>query len=328
MRVGIVGTEGAGKTTVFQALTRSKGTIPTAHNIASVNIPDSRIDFLSDVFKPKKTTYAKIEFSDPPGFSRKSLALLQPVEALVYVIPVFGKFDNPARLMQNLGTELILRDSEICDNAIKKVQNPKEKELLEKCSYALLDGTPLREVELNEEETKLLKGFGFLTLKPAVIIFNIGQAGMSTDSMGEELDKVRAGFKTTPTIELNAKIESEIAELNEEERKEYEAEFGIGEPPLNRFVRIALPLLKVISFFTVVGDEVRAWQITQGTQVIKAAGKVHSDMERGFIRAEVIGIEEFKLAGSFKAAKDKGLLRTVKQDYIVKDGDIIEFKFH
>lgn len=330
MKLGITGVQGAGKTTVFQVLSHAKLSTPQALNLATIDIPDTRLDFLSQLFKPKKTTYAKVELLDPPGFTKASLALLQPVDALVYVIPFFGRFNDPAvggaKSMQELSTELILRDGEILDNAIKKANEAKDVmtlPLLEKCNSALLEGKPLRELGLGEEDEKLLRGFGFLTLKPILIIFNISERAALPTSM----DSIIAGFKAPPIIQFNAKLESEIIELSEVERKEYALEFGIGEPPLDRLVRIGLSELKVISFFTVKGDEVRAWQIPQGTRVIKAAGKVHSDMERGFIRAEVIGIDELKFVGSFKVAKEKGLVRVVKQDYIVRDGDIIEIKF-
>lgn len=334
MKLGITGVHGSGKTTIFQLLTRGKLGTPPAPNdvrphLASIDIPDHRVDFLSEVFKPKKTTYAKLELLDPPGFTSTSLALLRTADALIYVVPFFGRFNDPSNSLHELSSDLILRDSEILENAIKKsnsrdVRNIPELPLLEKCHSILLEGKPLIELGLTEVDQKLLRGYGFLTLKPVIIILNTGESSVLPTSM----DSIMVGFKSPPVIQFNAKLELELLELSETERKEYASEFGIGEPPLDRFIRIGLPVLKVITFFTVKGEEVRAWQIPDGTQVIEAAGKVHSDMERGFIRAEVIGFDEFKFAGSFKVAKEKGLVRTVKQDYIVKDGDIIEIKFH
>ena len=328
LKLGITGVESSGKTTVFRLFTHKKSSSPSASNLANISIPDERLDFLNSVFRPKKTTYAKLEFLDPPGFAKSSFSLLQPLDALIYVVPCFGEFKNPQKSMQDLLTELILRDAEICETALEKLNDPKEKmlekssgvhptQLLERCSSALLEPISLRQLEFNEAEEKFLRGFGFLSQKPAIVILN-----------SENPDVGAIHELPLPVITFNAKLELEISELTPEERKEYEQEFGIGEPPFERFIRLGLPGLNLATFFTVVGDEVRAWQIPEGTSVIKAAGKVHSDMEHGFIRAQVIGFEDFKSVGSFKDAREKGLLRVVNRDYIVQDGDIIEFRFH
>ncbi|MBI4722911.1 MAG: redox-regulated ATPase YchF [Candidatus Stahlbacteria bacterium] len=324
MKIGITGLQGAGKTTIFRLLTtrpdarrvgngklsfpdKSGFANPPNPNIASIDIPDERLDYLANVLQPKKTTYAKIEFIDPPGFTKSSLSSLQVVEGMIYVV-------NSPESLQELKSELILRDMEICENSLKKSIDPKEQESLEKCKSILSEGKSIRKLELNEAQEKQLRGFGFLTLKPSIVIINVSQD--KTEDRGQK------------TIQVQGKLELEFSELSADEQKEYAKEFNIGEPLLNRFTKEGLPQLNIISFFTTVGQEVRAWQIQEGISIIKAAGKVHSAMEHGFIRAEIIGFENFKQAGSFKEAKEKGLIQTVKQDYIVKDGDIIEFKFN
>ena len=317
MKLWIIGLQGVGKTTIFQLLTHRKLATNPAHKVmcgANIDVPDTRLDFLSETLKSKKTTYAKIELIDLPGFTKTNLTSLQIADALIGVIPLFGKFNEPKKQWQELISELILRDKEICENTLKKIKTLQEKELLEKCNYKLSEGILLREIGINDVELKLLRGYGFLTLKPSVVILN-------TEDLNKEIDL------DTNILKFNAKLEIEISELTEEDRKEYQKEFGITGSPIDRFVKFAFPALKVISFFTVVGDEARAWQIMEGMPIIKAAGKVHSDMEQGFIRADIIGFEDFKSAGSFKSAKEAGKIHTVKQDYIVKDGDIIEFKF-
>jgi len=322
LKLGITGVESSGKTSIFQLFTHKKISSPSVSNLQDVSIPDERLDWLSSVFKPKKTTYAKLKLLDPPGFTKLTLSLLQPLDALIYVIPCFGTLKDPQKSLQELLTELILRDVEICEGALEKsIVGVHPAQLLERCSSALLESTPLREVEFNETEEKFLMGFGFLSQKPAIVILN-----------SEKNDVGAINELPPPVITFNAKLELEISELTQEERKEYEQEFGIGEPPFERFVRLGLPSLKITTFFTVVGDEVRAWQIPERTSVIKAAGKVHSDMERGFIRAQVIGFEDFKSANiasdvgqTFRFAK---FARVVDRKYIVQDGDLIEFKFH
>jgi len=328
MKLGIIGVQGSGKTTVFRALTNGKLTHPPEPNIACVKVHDERLDFLSSVFKPKKTTYAEIEFIDPPGFTKSTLALLQPADALINVIPFFGEFKEPIKYMNEVSNELILKDLELCETRLEKLspKDPTEKtketteiKFLEQCKVVLEKAIPLRKLEFREDEAKLIKEMGFISQKPMVLVLN-----KENEKMSPELE-AKAKSDSISLVDFNAKLELEIAELSPEERDEYEKEFGTGEPPLQKFIRIGYPGLGIITFFTVVGDEVKAWLLKTRTPVIQAAGKVHSDMERGFIRAQVIGYEDFKSTGSFKDAKEKGLIRLVNRDYVVKDGDIIEF---
>ncbi len=312
MKIGFIGVQSSGKTTVFRLLTNGKLATPGKPNIACIHIPDKRLDFLSKVLTSKKTTYAEIEFIDPPGFSASAFSVLQQTDALIQVIPFFGDFKEPEKLMNKVNSELIARDLELCNERLTKSQNKEETELLNQCKSILEKNEPLREIEFKEEAQSLLRGFGFLTQKPMVLVLNYEDKELASKY----------------PISFNAKLELEISELPEDERVEYEKEFKITELALQKFIRIAYPDLGIITFFTVVKDEARAWQIKEGTSVVQSAGKVHSDMERGFIKAQIIGFEDFKSCGSFKDAKEKGKLRLVNKDYTVQDGDIIEFKFN
>ena len=255
--------------------------------------------------------------------------MLQTMDALIYVIPFWGSFDKPLKYLSDLQAELILRDVEMCENAIKKGESPKIVELLTKCKTALDESIPLNKITLNEEEEKSLRGFGFLSQKPAIVILNIDTKD----------DKEMAEFKdksSLPLLILNASVELEILELDPADRAGYCKEFGIDKPIIERFAEAAYTPFKLVVFFTVGEDEVRGWQVTKGMKAPQAAGKVHSDMEQGFIKADVIGFEDFKkvLATvnspevAFKTAKGNGLLQVVDKEYTVKDGDIIDFKFN
>jgi ribosome-binding ATPase len=330
MKIGIVGQPSSGKTAIFKLLTSQINTVSTGKPLIwTMDIKDSRLDFLASIFNPKKLTYVKLELNDVPGFSKTGLALLQTMDALIYVIPFWGSFDKPLKYLSDLQAELILRDVEMCENGINKSESPKTSELLKKCKTALDESIPLSKVTLNEEEEKYLRGFGFLSQKPAIVILN-------TDNKN---DKEITEFKnknSLPLLILNASIELEILELDPSDRDTYCKEYGIDKPVIERFAEVSYAPFKLVIFFTVGEDEVRGWQVTKGMNAPQAAGKVHSDMERGFIKADVIGFEDFKKivatvnshAVAFKTAKGNGLLQVVDKDYIVKDGDIIDFKFN
>ncbi|MDD5529334.1 MAG: DUF933 domain-containing protein [bacterium] len=332
MKIGIVGQQSSGKTTIFKLLT-SQINMPASAKplIWTMDIKDSRLDFLASVFKPKKLTYVKLELNDIPGFSKSGLALLQTMDALIYVIPFWGSFNNPLKYLLDLQSELILRDIEMCENAIKKADSPQISELLKKCKTSLDESIPLSKITLTEEEEKSLRGFGFLSQKPSIVILN-------TDNQ-EKDNKELLNFQnknTLPVLVINASIELEILELEPDDRVTYCKEFGIEKPIIDRFSETAYAPFKLAVFFTVGEDEVRGWQIATGAKASIAAGKVHSDIERGFIKADIIGFEDFKKvlatvpspAIALKTAKGNGLLQVVDKDYIVKDGDIIEFKFN
>lgn len=331
MKVGIVGLQSSGKTTIFKLLTSQTNIVPSAKPLIwTMDIKDLRLDFLASVYNPKKLTYVKLELNDIPGFSKTGLALLQTMDALVYVIPFWGTFNTPLKYLSDLQSELILRDIEMCENALSK-SDAKMSELIKRCKALLDESTPLSKLTLNEEEEKSLRGFGFLSRKPAIIVLN-------TDNK-EKDDKELLDFQnknTLPLLIINASIELEILELDPDDRVAYCKEFGIEKPFIDRFAETAYAPFKLVVFFTIGEDEVRGWQITEGMKVVQAAGKVHTDMERGFIKADVIGFEDFKKVlatvnspdNALKTAKGTGTLQVVDKDYVVKDGDIIEFKFN
>ncbi|NPV54970.1 MAG: redox-regulated ATPase YchF [Firmicutes bacterium] len=380
MQIGIVGLPMAGKTTVFNLLTgmgapagpgadfpgnRDEGTIGMA------KVPDERIDYLHNMFKPRKTTYAQIRVTDLPGLVRSAgvkgdnargqanmfLKSIQGVDAVVHVIRAFPSPDiphmdgsvDPVRDFDAVNMELILSDLEIVYKTLERVNGggggagrgpagprkkiklePGQLEALEKCRVALEAEKPVRDASLTGEEFLLLKGFGFLTAKPLVTVINMGEEHLKTgDYPGRAELRLRAANARSPLVELSARIEAEIASLDDEDdQAAFMQDFGISEPGIRKLARACYDALGLISFFTVGEDEVKAWTIKNGTTAKAAAGKIHSDIEKGFIRAEVAGFDDLKLHGSIAALKEKGLYRLEGKDYIVADGDIISFRFN
>ena len=342
MKVGLIGHRGAGKTTIFnmltglQAQTGGFGGKEEIH-LGVIKVPDARIDKLSQIFKPKKTTYAEIRFTDfPPsegeGNLKSNQALvtqMREVDAITLVLRDFGAGANPIKELNDLMTEMILADLAVVENRRSRLKKekarPQEEALLDRCSEALENEVSLRTLSFSADEENLASGFGFLSRKPVLVIFNQSeeQAGQSlSSSYQEELDR-----RQLQGLALAGKVEMEIAQLDENDRTAFLREIGIEEPARERFIRASYALLNLISFFTTGEDEVRAWTITQGAVARKAAGKIHSDIERGFIRAEVVPYDEFVIYGSDAKCKEAGKLRLEGKDYLVKDGDIIHFRF-
>lgn len=359
MKLAITGFSNSGKTTLFNALTGLNLPVtiyPTLDeggvepHIGVVNVPDERVDRLASIYKPKKKTYATIEYIDYIGLTRdttqnsKVFAVLGDADAIVHVIrafedPVvshpFGGVD-PVRDDKAFETELILRDLGFVEKRLERIELSLkkgkredvhgEKELLIHCKEALESETPLRNIDLTEEENKLLETYQFLSQKPEIIILNVGEKDLNTEKEKELLSSLHSPHLS---LSICGKIEMEIVELPQDERGAFLDSLGIKESALSKLCRSSYEVLGLITFFTVVRDEVRAWTIKKGTEAIKAAGKVHSDMQKGFIKAEVINFDDFVLAGEEMAmAKGKGLVRLEGKSYIVKDGDIINFKFH
>ncbi len=342
MKVGLIGHRGAGKTTIFnmltglQAQTGGFGGKEEIH-LGVIKVPDARIDKLSQIFKPKKTTYAEIRFTDfPPSEGEENLksnqalvTQMREVDAITLVLRDFGAGANPIKELNDLMTEMILADLAVVENRRSRLKKekarPQEEALLDRCSEALENEVSLRTLSFSADEENLASGFGFLSRKPVLVIFNQSeeQAGQSlSSSYQEELDR-----RQLQGLALAGKVEMEIAQLDENDRTAFLREIGIEEPARERFIRASYALLNLISFFTTGEDEVRAWTITQGAVARKAAGKIHSDIERGFIRAEVVPYDEFVLYGSDAKCKEAGKLRLEGKDYLVKDGDIIHFRF-
>lgn len=342
MKVGLIGRRGAGKTTIFNMLTGLRAEVggyggKEEIHLGVIRVPDERVDKLSQIFNPKKTTYAEIRFTDfPPAQSDDNvkanaalLAQMREVDAMALVLGDFEPGAEPTKDLNGLLTEMILADLAVVENRRARLKKekarPQEETLLERCAQALENETSLRNLEFTGDEENLLAGFGFLSRKPVLVLFNLADdmAGQPlSPAYQKELEK-----KGLLGLALAAKVEMEIAQLDENDRPAFLKDIGIKEPARDRFIRASYRLLDLISFFTTGEDEVRAWTISQGTHARKAAGKIHSDIERGFIRAEVIAYQDFVALGSEAKCKEAGKLRLEGKDYVVQDGDIIHFRF-
>ncbi|MPZ75973.1 MAG: redox-regulated ATPase YchF [Deltaproteobacteria bacterium] len=342
MKIGLIGHRGAGKTTIFNMLTGLRAQVggfggKEEVHLGVIKVPDARIGKLSQIYKPKKTTYAEIRFTDfPPTQGEDNLksnntvvSQMREVDAIALVIGDFEADAKPLKDLNDLLTEMILADLTVVENRRSRLKKekarPLEENLLERCSIALENEESLRNLAFNPDEEGLLAGFGFLSRKPLLVLLNQpeGKAGQALDAAYLKELKRRG----LDGLALAAKAETEIAQLDEADRATFLKEIGIDEPARDRFIRASYSLLDLISFFTAGDDEVRAWTITQGTVARKAAGKIHSDIERGFIRAEVIAYEDFIVLGSEAKCKEAGKLRLEGKDYVVKDADIAHFRF-
>ena len=342
MKVGLIGHRGAGKTTVFNMLTGLQAQVggyggKEEVHLGVIKVPDARVDKLSQVFKPKKTTYAEIRFTDFPASQNDDdlkgnsnlVTQMREVDAMALVLGDFEPSAGPLRQLNDLLTEMILADLTVVENRRARLKKekarPQEEALLERCATTLENEESLRNLEFSVDDENLLSGFGFLSRKPVLVLFN-----QPDDKAGQPLSAAyqdelkRRGLDG---LALAGKVEMEVAQLDESDRAAFLKEIGIQEPARERFIRASYRLLDLISFLTTGEDEVRAWTITQGTIARKAAGKIHSDIERGFIRAEVIAYDDFVVLGSEAKCKEAGKLRLEGKDYIVQDGDIIHFRF-
>jgi GTP-binding protein YchF len=368
MKLAIIGLSNSGKTTVFNALARQDlettiyPTVSGEPHFGVVKVPDVRIDRLAEIYKPKKITYATVEYIDYIGLTkgdvqqnRKVFDLIKDAEAIVHVVRGFEDDSvshpmnevNPLRDAETLELELIFGDLEFVEKRLERMEeaqkkgkkaDQKEKDLLLKCREALEKEIPLRNVTFSEEEERAMKPLQFISTKPEVVVLNVGEGDLNSDKVKDierSVISYFAGKRSDPSLpasssvlSLCGKIEMEIAQLSPEEAKAFLDDLAIEEPALNRLIHVSYDLLGLISFITVGEDEVRAWTITKGTNAQRAAGKVHSDIERGFIRAEVAGYEDFMTSGSIHAAREKGLLRLEGKTYLVRDGDIINFRFN
>jgi ribosome-binding ATPase len=352
MKTAIIGLPMTGKTSLFTILTgvRQETRIgSTAARSGIARVPDARVDELARFFTPLKTTHATVEYVDMPSVSKESLrdpsyvASLRVVDAFAHVLRLFedptvphekGSV-NPLRDMEDVETELILSDILVIEKRLerlekdrKKIKNPeldREWELLEQCKAALDSNQPLRQLELGPDEEKRLRGFQFLSQKPVLYVLNLGEeeAGRLAEREREYREGPLAGRRHVAATAICGKIEAELAELPAADQREYLASYGLHESGLERLIGATYTLLGLMSFLTAGEDEVRAWTIPMHTNAVRAAGAIHSDFEKKFIRAEVLNWKSLVDLGGYAGARDKGQLRLEGKEYIVRDGDVL-----
>jgi GTP-binding protein YchF len=352
MQTGIIGLPQVGKTTLFRILTRAnvEARGGQATHVGVAKVPEPRLVELAKLYNPKKITYATVQYVDLPGVQkermRESLATLRDVDAIAHVIRVFdepsvphseGSID-PLRDTTNLDLELILSDHdqiskrlERVERDLKKKRDPmleQERAVLEKCKAHLEAEKPLRELELTTEERKPIAGFLFLSQRPMLYVLNLGDGEAGEMDKAIEKHKLSAleGRPNTAVVAVCGRLEAELAEMEEKEALELLASYGLKEPGLNRLIRATYDLMGLFPFFTAGEPEVRAWTIRKGSTAVKAAGEIHSDIEKGFIRAEVVRCADLLAAGSIAAAKEKAQVRLEGKEYIVQEGDVILFR--
>ena len=343
MKVGLTGFSGSGKTTVFAALT---GLHPDPGErrptMGTIKVPDPRVDFLAGVYKPKKTTYAEVTFVDfPPARDAQKRAVLdqevvtalRDADALVEVVRGFpdltGAAPRPVEDIGDFESELVLADLGQVEKRIERCRKEKGKErevvLLTRLQAHLEGGRPLRTLELTADERTELAGFAFLSLRPLLVVLNVAEGEVAKPLPASVAECARAAG--AEAMVLSAQVEAEVAELDAGDRTAFLADLGLAESARDRFIRASYALLDLISFLTGGEDECRAWPVRRGTPARRAAGRIHSDIERGFIRAEVIAYEDFVQHPSEAKCREVGKLRLEGKDYVVQDGDIVHFRF-
>ncbi|MGQ0608205.1 MAG: redox-regulated ATPase YchF [Chloroflexota bacterium] len=361
MQVTIVGLPGSGKTTVFNSLTGGHAETGAfsggraAPNLSVVKVPDERVDQLSALFRPKKTTYADVTYVDvaiPAGAAREGtvnpdvLALIRNADALVHVVRAFDDPANPTpadpwRDVEDLDLEFTVADMAVIEKRLEKLATQgrhgsqaerelaqREQELLARIEPHLSDGRPIRSFGLTSDEELLLRGYRFLTQKPVLVVLNIDEGRLPEVAALETAGRERYRQPSSDVAALAGKIEAEIGELAEEDARLFMDDLGIAEPSRGRVIGLTYALLGLFSFFTAGEDECRAWTLRVGSTAVDAAGAIHSDLARGFIRAQVIGFEELIGAGSMAEARKRGTLRQEGKAYEVRDGEILEILFN
>ncbi|HEY6361225.1 MAG TPA: redox-regulated ATPase YchF [Vicinamibacterales bacterium] len=360
LHAALIGFPSSGKTTLFQLMTSAKD-VPRGKgdvNIGISRVPDDRLDKLTAMYNPRKRVPATVEFTDIVGPARSAAQALVDVagyknaDALVHVVRAFrdgsvphpsGSVD-PARDVQAMEDELILADLGVAERRLERIEKDlkkgkspeleKERDLVHRCRTALEEGQPLRALQLTGTDLKLLRGFQFLSAKPLLLVINLDEADLTDVGSSIEKAAAKTGLTSflasnaaTRAVALCARIELEIAQLDADDARAFLADLGLTESGLDRVIRTTYDLLGYLSFFTVGEDECRAWSIARGTAAQLAAGEIHSDISRGFIRAEVVAYGALTGRGSMAACRDHGEVRLEGKEYTVQDGDIINFRF-
>ena len=350
MKVGILGFARSGKTSIFNALTGARAEVGAfgsrEANVAVIKVPDARVDALSEIHKPKKKTYAEFQFLDvapntaaeEKALDSNALTILKNVEALVHVVRAFENPDvmhpgggvDPVRDAKALEEELQITDLIVIERRLERMakegKKDREFEQLSQFRDCIESGKSLRTLSLTEPEYREIAGYGFLSLKPLLLLGNYGEERIGeADPSGLEAYANLAGQALIP---LCGAMESEVTQLPEDERQSFRDELGLGAESRTLFIQTAYDMLGLMSFLTAGEPEVRAWTIPKGTKAVNAAGVIHSDIQRGFIRAEIVNYDEFMAAGSMAKAKEAGHVRLEGKEYIIKDGDIVLFRFN